>query len=269
MSNNRIDRVFSRLKATGRTGLLPYITGGYPNLDATVALLRSLSSCGASVIEVGFPFSDSIADGPVIQDSFHRALSNGLKVEHLFEAVATARRDVDVALVAMVSCSIIDRIGLKEFVDRSATAGFDGLIVPDVPLEEAQRFVEETERVHLKNIMLVASSTPPDRSAGIAAMSSGFLYQIAVAGTTGERASIANNLPGHIAQLRSHCNLPICVGFGIGNPEQVAEVAQFADGVIVGSAIVRRITQAVDKGSPMEKWIESVTGYVTQMVAAT
>lgn len=248
---------------------MPYLTGAYPDIEVTCRLIRSFDGLGAGAIEIGFPFSDSIADGPVIQDSFHRALLGGCRVEELFEAVGRLRDQVEVPLIAMVSFSIVDRIGMQRFIERAAEAGFDGLITPDVPVEEAQPIADAAGAAGLKNIMLVATSTTTQRCRQVAALCTGFVYQVAVAGITGERDCLAGDLADQVGRLRKVTDLPICVGFGIGSPNQVRQVAALADGVIVGSAIVRRITEAIDAGRSHDQIVDSVSAFVGELIAAT
>jgi tryptophan synthase alpha chain len=268
-SKNRLDTRLVELAGRGRAALVPYLTGAYPDLEVTCRLIRRFDQLGAAAVEIGFPFSDSIADGPVIQDSFHRALTGGCRVEELFEAVGRLRGQIEVPLIAMVSFSIVDRIGMERFVERAAEAGFDGLITPDVPVEEAQPIADAAGAAGLKNIMLVATSTPPQRCRQVAALCTGFVYQIAVAGITGERDGLARDLADYVRRLRKVTDLPICVGFGISSPDQVRQVAALADGVIVGSAIVRRITEAIDAGRSHDQIVDSVSAFVGELIAAT
>ena len=266
---NRLEAKLDHLKEGKRGALIPYITGGYPDLDFTVELIRRFERVGVSAIEIGFPFSDSIADGPAIQDSFHRVLANGLHMDDLFDSIAKLRDNSEVPLVAMVSYSIIDRIGLDRFVARAVDAGFDGLLAADVPIEEAAVIAESCDKANMKNIMLVATTTPPDRCKPIAAMCSGFIYQVAAKGITGERKQLADDLAANVQRLRQATDLPICVGFGISTPEHVGQVCRLADGAIVGSAIVRRITQAIDSGYDRQESLDSITDFVAELVAAT
>jgi tryptophan synthase alpha chain len=269
MSGNRIDAVFRRLAEQKRTALIPYVTAGYPDLEATCGLVRRFDEARAAAVEIGFPFSDSIADGAVIQDSFHRVLSGGQRVDELFEAVGRVRGSVALPLIAMVSYSIVERAGLQCFVDRAVQVGFDGLIAPDVPMEEAQQVLDAADSAGLRNIMLVATTTPPERAGQIVDLCTGFVYQVAVAGPTGERSGLAHDLAANVRRLRGLTGLPICVGFGISNPDQVRQAGDIADGVIVGSAIVRRITEGIEAGMARSELVESVATFVTDLIAAT
>lgn len=246
-------------------GLWPFLAAGYPSIDVTAAILRGLNSVPIRGVEIGFPFSDPIADGPVIQYAFSRALSAGVHVCDVFSMVAAVRGEVGYPLLAMVSASIVYRIGLQRFMDDARSAEFDGLIVPDLPLEEAPGLAKLAAGAGLKLSMLVAPSTPPDRQQQIARTAGGFLYYVSVQGTTGERGSLPVGLSEHVARLKGATGLPVLVGFGISTPEHVREVCSFADGAIVGSAIVRRISELVDQGRPPAEIAVETTGLIESL----
>jgi tryptophan synthase alpha chain len=195
------------------------------------------------MIEVGIPFSDPIADGPVIQQAFTDALSKGVHVHDIFRTVCDARAHVALPLVAMVSFSIVFRYETKRFLSDARDAGFDGIILPDLPPPEAQGVCEAIRAGGLDTVMLVAPSTPPARRAQIAALCSGFVYYLSLAGTTGERSELPPDLIENVKQLRAIGDCPVCVGFGISRPEHVRRLRGVADGAIVGSALVRRMMQ--------------------------
>jgi len=263
---NRIQERFRDTAERGRASLVPYFTAAFPDASATKALIRRADEFGASVVEIGLPFSDSIADGPVIQDSFHFCLANGYRTEDTFRMVSEVRPDVACGLVAMVSYSVVHRFGLDAFMRRSAEAGFDGVILPDVPLEEASSTAEAAAGAGLCHIGLIAPSTPVPRARSIAQASTGFIYRIAVAGTTGERASLPAGLRDDVAELRRSSGLPVCVGFGISTAAQVREVCTFADGAIVGSAIVRRIRDAMHSGQNSVSLVDSVSAFIGELM---
>jgi tryptophan synthase alpha chain len=223
---------------------MPFITAGDPNLDVTVRLVEELSAAGADLIEIGFPYSDPIADGPVIQASYTRALTAGLQIPAIFDSIEAVSRKVKTPLVAMVSYTIIFRIGTEQFLKRAAEAGFAGLIVPDLPGDEADELYKVVNRHGLDMIQLIAPTTPPDRSARILKNASGFVYCIAVSGTTGAREALAPQLADMLTTLRSQTSLPLAVGFGLSRPEQIEHLRGLADGAIVGSAIVRHMEGA-------------------------
>ena len=244
---NRVEAIFSDLRRTRRAGLMPFITAGYPSLDATAAIIPALERGGAHICEIGFPFSDPIADGPIIQASMTHALSRGVHPADIFGMVRSIRDRVKIGLVAMVSYSIVFRIGVERFIGQAADAGFDGFIFPDLPLEEAEAVAGLVTQAGLISSLLISPTTPDDRAARIARASSGFIYLLARTGITGERSTLPEGLAERIARLRSATDLPIAVGFGIATAEHVRGVTQVADAAIVGSALVRRITQHIDE----------------------
>ena len=248
---------------------MPYITAGYPDLETTAKLLRRLDTAGCQAIEVGFPFSDSIADGPVIQDSFHRALKAGLRVDELFAAVAAVRDQLSAGLLAMVSMSIVQRLGMKAFAERAADCGFDGLIVPDVPVDECGALAQIAESCGLCNVLMSAPTSSDQRRRRIAELSTGFIYLIAAKGITGERDRLAGGLAEDVKGVRAMTKMPLIVGFGINTPAQVREVCRVADGVIVGSAIIRRITTGIDEQRTADEIVDAIGSYVDELITGT
>jgi len=247
---NRIDALFTRLKSEGRRALMPFITAGDPDLPTTAALITELVQRGAHMIEIGIPYSDPIADGPVIAASYHRALERGVKLAHIFQTIRTLRAETTsgplsvVPLVAMVSYAIIHRQGGDRFLREAVTAGFDGLIVPDLPVEEAEELMRKASALDLCLIQLITPTTPRERATRIARSTTGFIYYVSVAGITGERQTLPTDLTENVAWLRTQTELPVCIGFGISRPEHVCQLAPVADGLIVGSALVRRLADA-------------------------
>ncbi len=248
---------------------MPYFTAGFPDLDTSAALIRAADARGIDIIEIGFPYSDSIADGPVIQGSFYRVLERGHRVADSFELVRGVRDQVTCALVAMVSCSIVGRYGTARFMADAAAAGFDGVIVPDVPPEEAAALHREADGAGLCHIGLVAPTTPPARREAIARESTGFVYQIAVAGTTGERSEVPASLPDEVERLRAASGLPVCVGFGVATADHVREICRFADGAIVGSALIRRIDAASSAGKNGPAIVAELDAFLGELFTAT
>lgn len=250
---NRIDRIFAERRAQKRRALMPFLCAQHPTPDATGHLIEAVARAGASIIEIGFPFSDPIADGPVIAAAMHEALQLGSKPDTIFEQVRRARQHTDVGLVAMVSMSIVHRIGIDRFITRANDSGFDGFIFPDAPLESSTELIARARDAGLIASLLIAPTTPPDRAAKIAAASTGFIYLLARAGITGERDE-APRVERRVKQLREITDLPIACGFGISTPDHVRAVTEHADAAIVGSALVRRIDQArLDGRNPIEE----------------
>jgi tryptophan synthase alpha chain len=240
---NPIDDLFGKLRGARKKAFIPFVTAGDPSPAATTELIRDLDSAGCHLIEVGFPFSDPIADGPVIQASYTRALERGLRIDDVFRCVEAAR-PVAAPLVGMVSYTLVFRRGPAAFVERAKCAGFAGAIVPDLPAEEAESFAKICADREFCNILLVTPTTLPERAAKIVKLSTGFVYCVSVTGITGERDRLPEELLGQLRRLRSQTDLPLCVGFGVSKPEHVRMLRAEADGVIVGSAIVRRLENA-------------------------
>lgn len=246
---NRIESIFSTGRDSGRKHLMPFVCAGSPTLDDTKESIRSLDQAGASIIEVGIPFSDPIADGPVIAEAMHNALEAGVTPRSVIRAVSDIRSEVNAGLVAMTSVSIVERIGRDRFVGMLADAGFDGAIFPDAPLEEADPLVQAASTRGLTASLLIAPTTPLDRAAQICDRCTGFAYVLARAGITGESGGGPSRaLRERISALRSITDLPLAVGFGISTPEHVRTVvstdAGDADAAIVGTALVHRMINA-------------------------
>ncbi len=246
---------------------LPFLTAGDPDLAATQRLIGELACRGVDLIEVGFPYSDPIADGPVIQASYTRALGQRLKVPQIFEAIGKVSSQSP-PLVAMVSYALMYRRGADWFVDQAQQAGFAGFIVPDLPGDEAGALFELVRSRGLELIQLVAPTTPRARVKSILAHCSGFVYCIAVAGTTGERDRVATTLLEQLRWLRQETDLPLAVGFGISRPEHVLPLRGLADGVIVGSALVRRLEALADGSKSLDEVLNDVGTFAAEMAAA-
>lgn len=243
-----ITQTFSFLHQQRQIGFMPFVPAGFPDLSTTAAVLPALERAGANVIEVGIPFSDPIADGPVVQAAFTAALAKKLHVSDIFACISGARSSVSIPLVAMVSYSIVYRYGVERFCREARSAGFDGMIVPDLPPPEAQKACDIIRAADLDTILLIAPTTAPGRRKEIAQLCSGFIYYLSVSGITGERTTLPADLVDNVAQLKQASDRPVCVGFGISTPEHVAMLAPVADGAIVGSALVRRMQQHQTQG---------------------
>jgi tryptophan synthase alpha chain len=239
---SRIAEAFSRLKTEGRRGFIPFITAGDPDLRRTGELLVELASARATVIELGVPFSDPMADGPVIQRASERALRHGFGIGEILETVAEARRrEMDTAVVLFSYFNPLLQYGLDRLCDEAVRAGIDGVLVTDLAPEEASPFSAKLTARGLDMIFLVAPTSTDARLRMIAERASGFIYAVSRAGVTGARTDISHDAERLVARVREVSNLPVAVGFGISNAEQVREVWRYADAAVVGSAIVAEI----------------------------
>ena len=251
---------------------MPFVTVGDPDVPTSMALIRELASRGVDLIEVGFPYSDPIADGPVIQASYTRALSRGLHVNDIFAGIQQLTSGPEGSnippLVAMVSYAIVFRMGPTIFVQRAKEAGFAGLIIPDLPADEAKEVADIIRGHGLDAIQLVAPTTTSEREDRIVGMASGFVYCISIAGTTGARDQLPAELPGQLKRLREKTTLPLAVGFGVSQPEQVDTLRGLADGIIVGSAIVRHL-ERIASGEATADVLRDVGDFAAGLVVAT
>ncbi|MCA9237199.1 MAG: tryptophan synthase subunit alpha [Planctomycetales bacterium] len=243
---------------------MPFLTAGDPDLAATAAVLKELVARGASMCEVGIPYSDPIADGPVIQASYTRALDRGIKLRDILATLGETAPQLSAPIVTMVSYAIIYRHGVEKYCDEAAAAGLAGLIVPDLPVDESPALAAVCGKRDLSLIQLVTPTTPRERALKICETSTGFVYYVSVAGITGERTALPPDLIENVGWLREQTKLPICIGFGISKPEHVKLLAPVADGLIVGSAVVRRMAADV----PREQMLADVGQYVASLVAA-
>jgi tryptophan synthase alpha chain len=243
ISSDAIAQRFARLKQEGRRAFVPYITAGHPDRERSIALLRGLEEAGADVVEVGVPFSDPLADGAVIQASSQQALDQGIRFDQVLEIIAEARLTIPVVLFSYLNPMLR---GGDDALRRAADAGAHGVLITDLPLGADPEREAWFARSPLAFIRLVAPTTPASRMAEIARTGSGFVYLISRLGVTGERAELPPELPATAARLRAATTLPLCIGFGISRPDQARAVAALADGVVVGSAIVRAAGESVD-----------------------
>lgn len=261
-----IDQLFSTLRAAGRKALMPFVTAGDPDLAFTAEVIAQLDRRGCNLCEVGIPYSDPIADGPVIQASYTRALQKKVKVGQILEMLRGLQSQVKLPRVTMVSYAIIHRYGPERYIADAQAAGVSGAIVPDLLVEEAEQLASHCRRADFSLIQLVTPTTPRDRAVRIANSSTGFLYYVSVTGITGERTQLPPQLLENVAWLRTQTQLPICIGFGVSQPEHVKLLAPVADGLIVGSAIVRRVATAATR--PRAEVLQEVGDYVSQLLAA-
>ena len=240
---NRIVEKFAALKRTGKKGFIVYIGAGDPNLEATRQLALAFDKSGVDILELGVPFSDPLADGLVNQLAAQRGLESGTTPPKVLEMIAAIRRQSQIPIVLYIYFNLIHKVGMEQFINDCARAGVDGLLVLDLPPEESDNYESLMKQAGLCHIYLVAPTTPEDRMELIVKRGSGFIYYISREGVTGMQSKVASNLASQVAKIRAHTKLPIAVGFGISNPEQVRLVAQSADAVVVGSAVVNQIAE--------------------------
>jgi tryptophan synthase alpha chain len=262
----KLEAMFAANRAAGRKALAPFVTAGDPDADTTVAVLETLDKAGASLCELGVPYSDPIADGAVIQASYTRALGKGFTLAGVFDVAKRASAGCSMPILAMASYSLIFRRGIDRFVADAVAAGLAGFVVPDLPLEESDELDAACRKAGLALVRLVTPTTPPERADAIAKKSTGFLYCVSVAGVTGARTDLPPGLVDRVKWLKTKTDVPILVGFGISGPDQVRGVAAVADGVIVGSALVRRIAEAA--GASREQMLADVAAYTGDLAAA-
>ncbi|TWT52934.1 Tryptophan synthase alpha chain [Rubripirellula amarantea] len=253
-----VDQLFVKLRAENRKALMPFLTAGDPDIATTEAIIREIGAAGADMCEVGVPYSDPIADGPVIQASYQRALDRKFKLGEVFDMGTRLKGQVEIPLVTMVSYAIIYRVGIAKYVELAKAAGYAGAIVPDLLVEEAEPMSKICREADFSLIQLVTPTTTRERQVRIAELSSGFLYYVSVTGITGERTKLPPDLVDNVGWLREQTNLPICIGFGISSPETAAQLAPVSDGLIVGSAIVRRIAAATDSAGATKAAVDFV-----------
>ena len=240
---NRIEERFAQLKRAGKKGLVVYVGAGDPHLEATRGLALAFDQAGVDILELGVPFSDPLADGLVNQLAAQRGLESGTTPPKLLATIAAIRRESQIPIVLYIYFNLIHKVGLEKFIRDSAQAGVDGLLVLDLPPEESDNYEALMKQAGLCHIYLVAPTTPDDRMEKIVKRGSGFIYYISREGVTGMQTQVATNLASQVAKIRAYTSLPIAVGFGVSNPEQAKLVAQNADAVVVGSAIVNQIAE--------------------------
>ncbi len=255
---NRIDRCFADLRSRGEKALVCFLTSGDPDFETTGRLVTAVAEAGADIVELGVPFSDPLADGPSIQSSSFRALQAGAGVKGVLDNVASIRRTCDVPIVLMTYFNPVHSFGLREFARSAAQAGADGVIVTDLPPEEAGEWKSAAEAENLATIFLVAPTSTKDRIAAGAKVASGFIYCVSRTGVTGARSEIPAQITEVVSAIKAISDLPVVVGFGISTPEHVRQVDRFADGAVVGSALVNIVADCTDSGDPVPRAAEFV-----------
>jgi tryptophan synthase alpha chain len=250
---SRIAGRFQQLAEQGRKALIPYVVAGDPSLEMTVPLMHSLVESGADIIELGVPFSDPMSEGPVLQLGHERALANGTSLQHIFAMVSEFRqRDPDTPVLLMGYANPIEHMGYEAFATAASQAGVDAALTVDLPPEEVAGLNDQLQRLEMDNIFLIAPTTPEERMGKITAQASGFIYYVSLKGVTGAGHLDTEDVARKIARIRKYSALPVAVGFGIKDAESARSVAEIADGVVVGSALVSRMAAAIEAGGDLD-----------------
>ncbi|RJP29762.1 MAG: tryptophan synthase subunit alpha [Candidatus Omnitrophota bacterium] len=258
---NRIEKKFKELKRKNKKALVAFITAGYPSLSATEKLIIRLEQAGVDIIELGIPFSDPMADGPIIQESSQEALNKGVNVVNILQTVRRARKQVRLPLCLMTYYNPVFRYGQDRFVRDSVASGVDGLIVPDLPPDEAAGLIKKARKTGLDTIFFVSPTTSRERMKFIAKNTTGFIYYVSTTGVTGPRSNIPGDLLVNLRAIKNITSKPVCVGFGVSNRDQALKISRIADGVIVGSAIVKKIKEC----SKHPAFINKVAAFVSSL----
>jgi tryptophan synthase alpha chain len=261
-----VDRIAAAFAGHGRNAaLMPYLMGGFPTTDDSLRIAQAYIDGGADLIEFGLPFSDPLADGPVIHGAAVEAFANGAVIEKLLDGIGPIAAQVPV--LAMTYFNLIEVRGVDRFLGRAADLGISGLIVPDIPLEESDVLLGPCDEHGIALIPLVAPTTPDERMAKICAQARGFIYTVSVTGTTGERTATAEGLSELVGRVRAHTDLPVAVGFGISDPQQAARVGEIADGAIVGTRLVREAGEAHRGGGDPAPAVEALVREFSQALS--
>jgi len=242
----RISERFSRLKRDGKKAFIPYIMAGDPSLEKTRDIVLLFEECGADIVELGVPFSDLLADGPTIQRAAERSLKSGTTLRKVISLVQNLRRTTQIPLLLMTYFNPVFKYGVESFIADAVHAGVDGVIIPDLPPDEAKEFISFSRKTGLDTIFLLAPTSTEDRIEKVARSSSGFIYYVSITGITGSNLLLDGSIEILLSKIRKHTRTPIAVGFGVSTPEEASKIAGTADGVIVGSAIVKRLFETPD-----------------------
>lgn len=265
-TEGRISRRFAALKAEGKKALIPYVIAGDPSPDSTVAVMHALVAGGADIIELGVPFSDPMAEGPVIALGHERALEKGVSLKTVLQMVQAFReQDADTPVLLMGYANPVELMGYAQFADAAAAMGLDALLTVDMPPEEVGLLDAQLRRVGMNNILLVAPTTPDSRIKKIAEAASGFVYYVSVKGVTGSASLDVDEVEQRLEQIHAHTDLPVAVGFGIKDAQSAAAVAKVASGVVVGSALVQLLADAAAQGGAEEQLVEVAQQFVRSL----
>ncbi|NWF52529.1 MAG: tryptophan synthase subunit alpha [Nitrospirae bacterium] len=249
---SRIEETFRRLKKKEKKAFIPYIMAGDPSLTKTRDVVLIFEKCGADIVEIGVPFSDPLADGPTIQRSSERALESGITLRKVINFVKELREHTTIPIVLMTYYNPVFRYGEEDFIKDAKNAGVDGVIIPDLPPDEAGSFIFLSRKAFLDTIFLLAPTSNPERLKKVVKATRGFIYYVSITGITGSKLLLNGSMEAQINEIRKYTKKPVAVGFGVSTPEEAFEVSKIADGVIVGSAIVKRLNESPED---IEKYI--------------
>ncbi len=244
---NLIDQKFHLLRRQNKKAFIAFITAGYPNLNITKKLILEFAKIGVDIIELGVPFSDPLADGPIIQEASQAALERGVNLNDILNLVKNARKDIDTPICLMTYYNPVFCFGEERFAKIAAACGVDGIIIPDLPPEEGNSFIRLANNVNLDTIFFISPTSTSERIKFVSRVSRGFIYYVSLTGVTGPRQNLPNDLTSNIKAIKKLTDKPVCVGFGVSGAEQVKAIYKIADGVIVGSAIIKKIKENKDK----------------------
>ncbi len=258
---NRIERAFKDLRKNKKKAFIAFITAGYPNLNITEKLIHAFSRIGVDILELGVPFSDPLADGPIIQEASQKALRNNVHLADILKVVKKARHNTNIPLCLMTYYNPIFCFGEKDFVKKAIEAGLDGVIIPDLPPDEGKTFIKLAQKYGLDVICFISPTTSQKRAKFIAAISKGFIYYVSLTGVTGPRKNLPADLINNLKIIKRITQKPVCVGFGVSTNLQVKQIYKIADGVIVGSAIVKKIKDNIGK----QDLVKNVANFVSSL----
>ena len=263
---NRIDRIFKYLKGKREKALIPFITAGYPDIELTKDLIIEMERKGADLVEVGVPFSDPLADGPIIQRASEIALRNGINLRVIMNMVKELRRLTEIPIILMGYYNPIFRYGEEGFIRDSVESGIDGVIIPDLPPEEGEGFIRLSKKYGLKFILLLAPTSPERRIRLVSRLSQGFIYYVSLKGVTGIRDKVSDSLGPMVKRIKEYTRKPVVIGFGISNPEHARIASKEGDGVVVGSAIIKIIEDSLQNRSILLKRVGDFVGELKEVL---
>ena len=259
---NRIERKFKALRRQNKKAFIAFLTAGYPDLNITKKLVLGLAKIGVDIIELGVPFSDPLADGPIIQESSQIALENKININDILNLVKALRKDTQIPLCLLSYYNPIFCYGEERFAKKASASGVDGVIMPDLPPEEGRSFIRFANRFNLDTIFFLSPTSPLGRIKLVSGVCKGFIYYVSLTGVTGPRKTLAADLVNNLKLIKKHTHKPVCVGFGVSSLEHVKQIYKIADGVIVGSAIIKKIKENIGRADLVER----VTKFVCSLI---